>query len=60
MIGFSSNELAINVKIADLEHNIKRGKAGRKRRYVKKHEDALAALKDFKEGRYHVLKDEPK
>ena len=59
-IGFSSNELAINVKIADLEHNIKRGKAGRKRRYVKKHEEALAALKDYKEGRYHVLKDEPK
>lgn len=54
-IGFSSNELAINVKIADLEHNIKRGKAGRKRRYVKKHEDALAALLDYKEGRAHVI-----
>jgi hypothetical protein len=59
-IGFSGNDLAIKVKIRDLKHNIERGKAGRHRTLVKKHEDALAALLDYKEGRCHVLKDEPK
>lgn len=54
-IGFSSNELAINVKVSDLRHNIERGKAGRHKTLVKKHEDALAALLDYKEGRTHVI-----
>ena len=55
-IGFSGNELAINVKVSDLSHNIERGKAGRHKTLVKKHEDALAALLDYKEGRAHVIK----
>ena len=55
-IGFSGNDLAIKVKIRDLKHNIERGKAGGHRTLVKKHEDALAALLDYKEGRCHVLK----
>ena len=54
-IGFSGNDLAIKVKIHDLKHNIARGKAGRHRTLVKKHEDALAALLDYKEGRAHVI-----
>ena len=55
-IGFSGNDLAIKVKIRDLKQNIKRGKAGRHRTLVKKHEEALAALLDYKEGRAHVIK----
>lgn len=55
-IGFSGNDLVIKVKIHDLKHNIARGKAGRHRTLVKKHEDALAALLDYKEGRAHVIK----
>ena len=55
-IGFSNNDLAINVKINDLKHNIARGKAGHHRTLVKKHEDALAALLDYKEGKAHVIK----
>ena len=55
-IGFSSNEIAINVKVSDLRHNIERGKAGGHKPFVKKHEDALAALLDYKEGRAHVIK----
>ena len=55
-IGFSNNDLAINVKINDLKHNIARGKAGHHRKLVKKHEDALAALLDYKEGKAHVIK----
>ena len=55
-IGFSGNDLAIKVKIHDLKHNIARGKAGGHRTLVKKHEDALAALLDYKEGRAHVIK----
>lgn len=54
-IGFSGNDLAIKVKIRDLKHNIERGKAGRHKTLVKKHEDALAALLDYKEGRAHVI-----
>lgn len=56
-IGFSNNDLAINVKITDLKHNIARGKAGHHRKLVKKHEDALAALLDYKEGKAHVIKE---
>lgn len=57
-IGFSGNDLAIKVKFRDLEHNIARGKAGRHRTLVKKHEDALAALKDYMNGKAHVIKSD--
>lgn len=57
-IGFSGNDLAVNVKTADLRHNISRGKAGRHRTLVRKHEDALAAIKDYKEGRVHTIRHE--
>lgn len=55
-VGFSGNDLAINVKIADLEHNILRGKAGNHKALVKKHLEALAAIKDYKQGKAHVIK----
>ncbi len=55
-IGFSGNDLAIKVKIRDLNQNIERGKTGGHKPLVKKHEDALAALLDYKEGRAHVIK----
>lgn len=55
-VGFSGNELAINVKMADLKHNILRGMVGGHKDLVKKHEDALAAIKDYKEGKAHVIK----
>ena len=54
----SGNKLAINVKINDLKHNIERGQKGRHKKLVKKHEDALAALLDYKEGKAHVIKKE--
>lgn len=38
----SGNDLAINVKVNDLNHNIERGKKGRHYSLVKKHEMALA------------------
>lgn len=53
----SGSRLAINVKINDLKHNIERGKIGHHRTLVKKHEDALAALLDYKEGKAHVIKE---
>ena len=43
----SKNELAINVKINDLKHNIQRAKAGNHPEYLKKHEDALAKIKTY-------------
>ena len=55
-IGFSGNELAINVKIVDLEHNILRGTMDGHKALVKKHTEALAAIKDYKEGKAHVIK----
>lgn len=55
-IGFSGNELAINVKMADLKHNILRGMVGGHKALVEKHEEALAAIKDYKDGRAHVIK----
>ena len=55
-VGFSGNDLAIKVKIRDLRHNIERGKSGHHRATVRKHEDALAALLDYKDERAHVIR----
>ena len=44
----SGNKLAINVKISDLRHNIERGKNGRHKKQLKKHEDALALFENLK------------
>ena len=56
-IGFSNNNLAINVKINDLKHNIERGKVGHHRKLVKKHEEALTALLDYKKGKAHLIRN---
>ena len=43
----SKNELATNVKINDLKHNIQRAKAGNHPEYLKKHEEALARIESY-------------
>ena len=46
-VASSGNMLAINVKVADLKHNILRGMIGGYEALVKKHEDTLAAIKEY-------------
>ena len=40
----SGNKVALAVKINDLNHNLKRGRAGGHWQHVAKHEEALAYL----------------
>lgn len=51
----SGNKVALAVKINDLNHNLKRGRAGGHRHHVAKHEKALAFIQEFIEKR---IKDE--
>ena len=48
----SGNEVALAVKINDLNHNLKRGRAGGHWNHVAKHEKALAYINEFIEKRY--------
>lgn len=43
----SGNKVALAVKINDLNHNLKRGRAGGHWQYVAKHEEALAFINEF-------------
>lgn len=43
----SDNTIAINVKLADLRHNIERGKSGGHNASVEKHEKALSFMEDY-------------
>ena len=51
----SGNKVALAVKINDLNHNLKRGRAGGHRHHVAKHEKALAFIQEFIEKQ---IKDE--
>ncbi len=42
---------SLNVKINDLKHNIERGRKGRHKTLVKKHEDALAKIESYASSR---------
>ena len=43
----SGNQVALAVKINDLNHNLKRGRAGGHWHHVEKHEKALAYIEEF-------------
>ncbi|MBQ3173954.1 MAG: hypothetical protein IJB56_06595, partial [Alistipes sp.] len=43
----SGNEVAVNVKINDLKHNLARGKEGGHMRFVEKHTAALAYIERY-------------
>ena len=49
----SGNKVALAVKINDLNHNLKRGRAGGHWHHVAKHEKALAFIQEFIEKQKH-------